>query len=112
MNLRSCRLVSSSRPSTSRLRVWNSALVDSLSRIRITASSPCTVGMIEIRKSMVRPENLTLKRPSCGILFSAMSSSDITLTRLTMVEWCRLSIDFIAWYKTPSMRYFTTTSRS
>jgi len=52
---------------------------------------------IETRKSIVRPERRTLKRPSCGMRFSAMSSSDITLTRLTMVEWWRLSIGSIAW---------------
>jgi hypothetical protein len=68
-----------------------------LSIDRITASPPCTVGMMETRKSMVRPENLTLKRPSCGTRFSAISSSDMTLIRLTMVEWWRLSMDFIAW---------------
>ena len=34
---------------------------------------------------MVRPWNRTLNRPSCGIRFSAMSSSDITLMRLMIV---------------------------
>ena len=78
----------------------------------MTASSPCTVGMIETRKSIVRPFSRSLKRPSWGTRFSAMSSSDITLMREMMVEWWRLSIGSIAWYSTPSMRYLTITSRS
>ena len=74
----------------------NSAFADSLSRIRMTASSPWTVGMIETRKSIVRPLTRILKRPSCGIRFSAMSSSDMTLMRLMIVWWCFLSIGSIA----------------
>ncbi len=75
----------------------NSADIDSLSRMRMTQSSPCAVGTIETRKSMVRPFRRSLKRPSCGTRFSAMSSSDMTLIRLMMVWWCRLSIGSIAW---------------
>ena len=32
----------------------------------MTESSPCTVGMMETRKSIVRPRTRSLKRPSCG----------------------------------------------
>ena len=56
----------------------------------MTASSPCTDGMIETRKSIERPPSFTRKRPSCGTRFSAMSSSDMTLIRLMIVEWCSL----------------------
>ena len=41
---------------------------------------------IETRKSIVRPTRRSLKRPSWGMRFSAMSSSDITLMRL-MIVW-------------------------
>ena len=73
----------------------------------MTASSPWTVGMIETRKSIVLPRTRSLKRPSCGTRFSAMSSSDMTLMREMIVLWCRLSIGSIACYSTPSMRYLT-----
>ena len=58
----------------------------------MTASSPWTLGMIETRKSIVLPGMRSLKRPSCGTRFSAMSSSDMTLMREMMVLWWRLSI--------------------
>ncbi len=58
----------------------------------MTASSPWTDGMIETRKSIVRPLTRSLKRPSWGTRFSAMSSSDMTLMRLMIVSWCRLSM--------------------
>ena len=45
----------------------------------MTASSPWIDGMIETRKSMVRPFTRSRKRPSWGTRFSAMSSSDMTL---------------------------------
>ena len=57
----------------------------------MTASSPWIEGMIETRKSIVRPRTRSRKRPSCGTRFSAMSSSDMTLRRLTIVSWWRLS---------------------
>ena len=63
----------------------------------MTESSPWTVGMIDTRKSIVRPRTRSLKRPSCGMRFSAMSSSDMTLMREMIVPWCRLSIGSIAW---------------
>ena len=63
----------------------NCSLIDSLSRIRMTASSPCTLGMIDTRKSIVFPGIFSLKRPSCGTRFSAMSSSAMTLMR-EMIE--------------------------
>ncbi len=63
----------------------------------MTQSSPCTEGMIETRKSIVRPFRRSLKRPSWGTRFSAMSSSDMTLMRLMIVWWWRLSIGSIAW---------------
>ncbi len=84
----------------------------SLSRMRMTASSPCTVGMMDTRKSMERPRSFTRKRPSWGTRFSAMSSSAMTLMRLMMVAWCSLAMGFIAGWSTPSMRYLITTSAS
>ena len=83
----------------------NCSLIDSLSRMRITASSPCTLGMIETRKSIVLPGSRSLKRPSCGTRFSAMSSSAITLMREMIALWCCLAIGCMAGCSTPSMRY-------
>jgi hypothetical protein len=54
----------------------------------------------------------TLKRPSCGTRFSAMSSSAITLTREMMALWNCRAIGRIAGCRTPSMRYFTCTDSS
>ncbi len=71
---------------------WNCSLIDSLSRMRMTASSPCTLGMIETRKSIVLPGMRSLKRPSCGTRFSAMSSSAMTLMREMIVLW-KLLVD-------------------
>ena len=51
----------------------------------MTASSPWTLGMTDTRKSMVFPRIRSLKRPSCGIRFSAMSSSAMTLMREMIV---------------------------
>ncbi len=51
----------------------------------MTASSPWTLGMIETRKSIVFPGIRSLKRPSCGTRFSAMSNSAMTLMR-EMIE--------------------------
>ena len=102
----------SSKPSTSRRSEANCLERLSLSRMRMTASSPCTDGMIETRKSTLRPLMRTRKRPSCGTRFSAMSSSAMTLMRLMMVEWCSLAIGFMADWSTPSMRYLITTSLS
>ena len=65
----------------------NCSLIDCLSRMRMTASSPCALGMIETRKSMVLPRTRSRKRPSCGTRFSAMSSSAITLMR-EMIALC------------------------
>jgi hypothetical protein len=59
--------------------------------MRMTTSSPWMDGITETRKSMVRPLRRSRKRPSWGTRFSAMSSSDMTLTRLMMVSWWRLS---------------------
>ena len=41
---------------------------------------------------MARPRTLSLKRPSWGFRFSAMSSSDMTLMRLMMGEAKRRSM--------------------
>ena len=90
----------------------NCSLIDSLSRMRITASSPCTLGMIETRKSMVLPGTRSLKRPSCGTRFSAMSSSAMTLMREMIGEWNCLASGRIAGCSTPSTRYFTCTPSS
>ncbi len=62
----------------------------------MTASSPWTDGMIETRKSMVRPLTRRRKRPSWGTRFSAMSSSDMTFSRLMIVSLCLLSSGSIA----------------
>ncbi len=112
MYLRKRRSSSSGNPRMSRRSSWNCSLIDSLSRMRMTASSPCTLGMIDTRKSMLFPPRRTLKRPSCGTRFSAMSSSAITFTREMIVLWNRLSIGRIAAWSTPSMRYFTWTASS
>ncbi len=78
----------------------------------MTASSPCTLGMIDTRKSIALPRTRSLKRPSCGTRFSAMSSSAMTLMREMIVLWKRLSIGRMACCSTPSMRYFTCTASS
>ena len=78
----------------------------------MTASSPCTLGITETRKSMVLPGTRSRKRPSCGTRFSAMSSSAITLMRDRIELWKRLAIGRIAGCSTPSMRYFTYTASS
>ena len=56
---------------------------------------------------MVLPGVRSLKRPSCGTRFSAMSSSAITLMReMIAAANCR-PIGRIASCSTPSIRYFT-----
>ena len=112
MNLRNRFISLSGQPRMSRRSSVNCSLIDSLSRMRMTASSPCTLGMIDTRKSIVLPRTRSLKRPSCGTRFSAMSSSAMTLMREMIVLWCRLSIGSIACCSTPSMRYFTCTASS
>ncbi len=79
-------MVSLSIPRMSKRRCLNSLFIDSVSRIRMTQSSPWTEGMMETRKSMVRPFKRSLNRPSWGMRFSAMSSSAMTLMRL-MIVW-------------------------
>ena len=71
MYLRSLRRSASGKPSTSRRRLRNAAWSCSLSRMRMTASSPCIDGMIETRKSIVRPlhaqpEAPVLRHPLLG----------------------------------------------
>ena len=73
----------------------------------MTASSPWTLGMIDTRKSMVLPGTRSLKRPSWGTRFSAMSSSAMTLMREMIVLWCCLAMGRMAGCSTPSIRYFT-----
>ena len=97
MNFRSFFRSSAVKPSTSSRSSANSSFIDSLSRIRMTASSPWTVGMMETRKSMARPRIFSLNRPSWGMRFSAMSSSDMTLMREMIVEWNFLSMGSMAW---------------
>ena len=97
----------SGKPRMSSRSSVNCSLIDSLSRMRMTASSPCTLGMIETRKSIVLPGIRSLKRPSCGTRFSAMSSSAMTLMREMIELWNCLAIGRIAGCSTPSMRYFT-----
>ena len=97
----------SGKPRMSRRSSVNCSLIDCLSRIRMTASSPCTLGITETRKSIVLPGTRRRKRPSCGTRFSAMSSSAMTLMRDRIELWKRLAIGRIAGCSTPSMRYFT-----
>ena len=78
----------------------------------MTASSPWTLGMIETRKSIVLPGIRSLKRPSCGTRFSAMSSSAMTLMREMIELWNCFAIGRIAGCSTPSIRYFTCTASS
>ena len=44
----------------------------SLSRIRMTMPSPCSIGIMETRRSTSRFWTLSLIRPSCGMRFSAI----------------------------------------
>ena len=69
MYLRSLRRSASEKPSTSSRRLRNAALSDSLSRMRITASSPWIDGMIETRKSIVRPLHA---QPEASVLRHAL----------------------------------------
>ena len=69
------------KPTTSNVKLRNFSDIDSLSSTRSTAFSPCTVGMIDTRKSISRPLYRTRKRPSCGTRRSAISSSLMTLMR-------------------------------
>ena len=75
----------SAKPTTSRLSLVNFSDIDSLSSTRSTAFSPCTVGMMDTRKSISRPLYRTLNRPSWGTRRSAISSSLMTLMRDRMV---------------------------
>ena len=50
-----------------------------------------------------RPRVITLKRPSCGTRFSAMSSCAITFRRAAM-RWCSLTGTFLDVFRMPSMR--------
>ena len=45
------------------------------------------------------------KRPSWGTRFSAMSSSEMTLSRVSRKEWNELSSGSMIWCRMPSMRY-------
>ena len=73
------------KPTTSSESFLNFSLIDSLSSTLNTAFSPCTVGIMLTRKSINRPLYRTRKRPSCGTLRSAISSSLITLMRERIV---------------------------
>src|SRR6185437_660583 len=52
MYRRKCRRSSGAKPTTSSVSFLNFSLIDSLSSTRSTAFSPCTVGMMETRKSI------------------------------------------------------------
>ncbi len=64
--------------------VLRSNFIRSLSKSRRTTPSPYSMGMIETRTSISRPETLILIRPSCGSRFSAMLSRDMIFNRVTM----------------------------
>ena len=68
-------------PSWSRRSSRSPDAISSFSRIRITTASPKALGRMETRKSTFLRSTRILNRPSCGIRRSAMSSSDMTLTR-------------------------------
>jgi len=91
MNLRSFFLVSASNPTTSRLRLLNSALADSLSRMRMTESS--RNGRHDRDAEVDRaPAHAELE---AAVLRDALLG-DVELRhdlmREMMVPWCRLSI--------------------
>ncbi len=65
-------------------------------------------GMIETRKSMVFCLNFMRKRPSWGMRFSAMSSSEMTLSRVSRKEWKEQSSGSMIRCRMPSMRYLMT----
>jgi len=58
--------------------------------IRMTTFSPKATGTMETRISASTPALSILMRPSWGFRFSAMSSRDMFLMRLTMAEWTLL----------------------
>ena len=74
-----------------------------VSRMRMTHFSAPRAGIVEMRRSKVRPCTMTRARPSCGRSRSAMSSFAMTLIR----EMTRLSAGSGIWpefTRTPSMR--------
>ena len=76
---------------------------DSLSRMRMTTDSPCTLGRVTTRRSTWWPSMLSPTRPSCGTRRSAMSSSAMTLMRLTTPATIARGTT-CASFSTPSMR--------
>ena len=76
---------------------------DSLSRMRMTTDSPCTLGRVTTRRSTWWPSMLSPMRPSCGTRRSAMSSSAMTLMRLTTPATIARGTT-CASFSTPSMR--------
>ena len=97
------------KPRASRVRPFRSEAIVSLSRIRMTASSPKLLGMMETRKSMDFPPMRTLKRPSWGMRRSEISSSLMTLIREMIGLWNRPSRGSVARKRTPSTRYLMMT---
>ena len=84
------------RASSGTMPFWRSST-------RSTKFSPCVVGCADARKSICRPENLMLMRPSCGARASAIFMFDITFRRTAMAgqyDLCRLRIC----RRMPSMR--------
>ena len=49
----------------------------------MTTFSPCSVGSVEMRASMLVPSTVSLARPSCGLRRSATSSPETILMRET-----------------------------
>jgi len=76
-------------------------------------ASPYLVGRIEILRSNLCPERFTCALPSCGSLFSAMSSPDIILILLVIPSLKNLMVPGIpASYRIPSTLYLTLMSFS
>ena len=82
-----------------------------LSRILITIFSPWTVGSVASRRSRLRLLTRSDTRPSCGMRFSAMFRSPMTLRRLISPFWMLLGECMTSW-STPSTRNRTRTSFS
>ena len=81
------------------------------SRIRITIFSPKITGSVETRKSTTLRFILSLMRPSCGTLRSAMFRSERILIREVSAAFIFIG-GFMTSQRVPSSRYRTRTSFS
>ena len=81
------------------------------SRMRITTLSPCSVGIVETRKSISFPPIRSFTRPSCGSRLSAMFSRAMILIRERIAVWSRRGGDSTS-SRIPSIRYRTRSAFS